>query len=309
MQIGADAGADLVGIFAEAFRFDDVEGGERRRAGQRVAAKGRAVAARLEQRGGFATGYRGTDRHTAAETLGERHHIRHHTVMLEGEHLAGTRHAGLYFIEHQQPAMGVADFTQPLQVSVAANADAAFALHQLRQYGNDVAVGIGDTAHGLKIVERHSDESGHQRLEAGLNLAAAGGGQRCHGAAVERFFEHHHCGILDALLVAVVARQLDRRFVGFRAGIAEKHLVHAGGRNNTVGEFFLGRDLVDVGGVDQLADLFAQRCDQLRVAVADRVDGHSSECVQVAFALRVPQPDTLTALKGDGQAAVGVHDV
>jgi hypothetical protein len=85
----------------------------------------------------------------------------------------------------------------------------------------------GDLLDGAKSSKGTRTKPADQRLEAGLHLAVARGGKRCQGAAVEGLFHDDDGGQIDALLVAVHARQLDRRLVGLATGVAEEHLVHA----------------------------------------------------------------------------------
>ena len=58
----------------------------------------------------------GADRHAGPETLGERHHVGADAGVLEDEPLAGAADAGLHLVEHEQPAVGVADLAQLRQV-------------------------------------------------------------------------------------------------------------------------------------------------------------------------------------------------
>ena len=108
-------------------------------------------------------------------------------------------------------------------------------------------------AHGLEVVERHAHEALHQRLEAGLHLAAAGGRQRGERAAVERLLHDDDRRLGDAAVVAVLARDLDRRLVRLEAGVAEEHLVQAGDLGDAVGGGFLVGDAPQVGGMEDAA--------------------------------------------------------
>ena len=72
------------------------------------------------------------------------------------EPLAGAAHAALHFVEHQQPAVLVADAAHFLQVAHGRRPDPAFALDHLEEHGDDVRVGAffgarddGDGANGL----------------------------------------------------------------------------------------------------------------------------------------------------------------
>ena len=65
----ADQRADALGVGHQAILLDRVERRQRRRAGQRIAAEGRAVIARLEHAGRLAGRQAGADRHAGTEPL------------------------------------------------------------------------------------------------------------------------------------------------------------------------------------------------------------------------------------------------
>src|SRR6185312_6066353 len=108
---------------------------------------------------------------------------------------------------------------------------------------------------------------------------------------------------------AVPPDDLQRRLVGFGAVVAEEHPATAAQQAD---EPLRQRDarLVheQVAGVDQHADLAADRLDQGRMAVAEGRDRDAGDAVEVADAVDVPDPGALTA--GDGHrrgAVVGHH--
>src|SRR5208282_5359125 len=142
----------------------------------------------LEHSGGGSGGKTDADRHAVAESLGERDHVRFDIGVLECKPLAGTAGAALYFVQHQQPLIGVADFAQPAQVIGMAEVDAGFTLDQLDQHRNNVAIVLGDLPDRAKVVERDAYKARYQGLEAGLYFAAAGCRQSGDGASVERVF-------------------------------------------------------------------------------------------------------------------------
>ncbi len=179
--------------------------------------------------------------------------------------------------------------------------DAALALDRLEQHRHDVWIVRGELLDCRQIVKGHAHKTGHQRLEAGLHLAVAGGRKRRQGAAVEGLFHDDDRGLLDALLVSVHARQLDRGFVGLATGIAEEHLVHAGQRGETIGSGFRLADAIQVRRMHEAADLLAQSLDQSRMIVAQRVDRDSRQGIEIGLALLVEQAATLPVGKGDRQ--------
>jgi hypothetical protein len=132
-----------------------------------------------------------------------------------------------------QPLL-VADLAQRRMVFGVREIDAALALDRLEQHGDDIGVARGELLDGGEVVEGHAHEAADQRLETGLHLAVAGGGQRCQRAAVEGVLHDDDGRAVDALLMAVHARQLDGGFVGLAAGVAEEHLVHARQRGQAI---------------------------------------------------------------------------
>ena len=109
--------------------------------------------------------------------------------------------------------------------------------------------------------------------------------------------------------MAKFARQLDGRFVGLEAGVAEKHIGHARQLNQ------LGRQPLGVGhmkviaGVNDLVQLVLQGGHQLGVVVAQRVHGNAGQRIQIFFAIDVPDSAALTVSQRNRQAPIGVHGV
>ena len=62
-------------------------------------------------------------------------------------------------------------------------------------------------------------------------------------------------GASRSFVVAIEARQLDRRFVGLATGVAQEHFLHAGDFAQFIGDQLLLANLVQVRGMDQFADL------------------------------------------------------
>jgi hypothetical protein len=143
----------------------------------------------------------------------------------------------------------------------------------------------------------------------GLDLAAAGRGQRRHGAAVEGLFHHDDGRHLDALAVAIQARQLDRRLVGLAARVAEEGAVHAGQFAQPVGQFFLARHAIQVRRMDQGRSLVGNRLHQFRMGMAQPVHRHPGDRIEITLAGLIPQVGAFAAHERDGLAGIGVHQM
>ena len=151
-----------------------VNGRQRRRAGQRVAAKRGGMQERVieQYREHLFGGDRGANGHDAAtQRFGKAQNIRLNVFVLAGEHLAGAPHAGLDFIEDQQRAKLVAQLAYRGQIARRRQNHPAFALNRLKDHRRDVIAGLlalaQQRAHRIDIAKRYMTESrqqGHKRL-------------------------------------------------------------------------------------------------------------------------------------------------
>ena len=215
-------------------------------AGKRIAAEGGAVRTGAEHIGRGAASQASANGDAVAEGLGQGHDVGQNAGVLVSEQLPGAPHAGLNLVEHQQPTVAVAKGSQSGQIVIGGYDDATLALDRLHQHGDDVGAIGGGGLHGVEVVVGHAHEALHERLESGLGLAVAGGRQGCQRAAVEAVLHHQHLGPVDALAVGVQPGQLDGGLVGLRAGVREKHPIHAGGGAELVAECLLRRNSVEV---------------------------------------------------------------
>jgi len=267
------------------------------------------MVAGLECVGSFAACQACADGHAVAQRFGQGHHVRNDIAVLMREPLTCPAHAGLNFVQHQQPAMLVANATQLFQVGRIGNIDAAFALDGFDQHGNDVAIQLGDVLDVVDVVVGHAQETCNQRLKACLDFTIAGGAQGGQRTAVEAAFGNDDLRFLDALVVAVQTGNFDRCLVGFRAGIAEENPVHFGQFAEFVCQHFLLWNTVDIGAVHQQMRLFGDGLGNGWVSMAQTAYCDAAERVQILVAVAVPQIAALSPVDGDGKAIVGVHRV
>ena len=229
--------------------------------------------------------------------------------MLVTEPGSGPPHAALHFVAQQQPAVVVAQATQSALIADVGDMDTAFALHDLKHHGDDILVVLGDRAYRLEVVVRHAHESRDERFEAGLRLTIAGGRQGRHGAPVEGLLHDDDRRIVDTLLMPIEARQLDRRLVGFAAGVAEKDFVHAGQGGQFGRQLLLLRHAIKIGRMQQTTGLGGNCGDQLGVIVTERGDGDSRQGVEVDLALGVGHPAPVAVTEGHRQPGISIHYV
>jgi hypothetical protein len=94
---------------------------------------------------------------------------------LVGEPASGAAGAALDLVDHQQPALFVAELADLLKVFHPRGGDPAFALDGFQEDGDDVAIGLRQLAQRGDVVERYAHEARHQWLETLLHLLVAGG--------------------------------------------------------------------------------------------------------------------------------------
>ena len=115
-EAGQELRPPLRGPGRQALVLDGRQHGAGGPAGQRIAAEGGAVSAGAEDLRRRPPRQAGADGYAVGQALGQGHDIGLDAAVLMGEELAGAAHAGLDLVEHQQPAMAVADLPQARQV-------------------------------------------------------------------------------------------------------------------------------------------------------------------------------------------------
>ena len=284
---GGDVGEQIVAL-------DQLEHRGGRGGRERVAAERRGVghraAGRRGEAGRRALGHRdGADRDAAAQALGERHHVGRDAVVLVAPPAAGAAGAGLHLVEDQQHAGGVARLAQAAQVTVRRHHDAALGLDRLEDHR--AGVGLGDRrARGVEVAVRHELDRLEQRAEALAVLGLAGDRHRADRAAVEAADrgDDARARRLVGDDVLEPARQLERGLVGLAAGVGEEHPIGERAPGDGVG----GEDLlvvpVQVGDVDQAAELCGEALGELGVRVTQAAHRDAGGEIEVALVLDVP---------------------
>jgi hypothetical protein len=131
-----------------------------------------------------------------------------------------------------------------------------------------------------------------RRERAAMEGALEGDGAETLGVAVDELIA---AGGLDCPLDRLGAR------------IGEEHLVGEGRRHQPFGEAALAGNLVEVGEVPYLGGLLAECGHEMRVAVAQRVDGDACAEIEVALAIVGDQPAALAPFERQGRPRKGIE--
>ena len=209
--------ADQLDVIEQVGGLDRVEHREGGGAGDRVAAEGRAMVARLQRGGAVAEADAGADRQAAAEALGQGEDVGGDPFGLVREPRAGPADAGLDLVEHQQRAGPVAGRAGGGEVAGRGGDDAALALGRLEDDRRGLLVDRLAEGVGVAVVDPADVEA--ERGERRADRLLAGDRERAHRAAVEAVVggDDHR-----AVLALLAADQLERGLVGLGAGVAEE---------------------------------------------------------------------------------------
>ncbi|MNV04897.1 hypothetical protein D3C71_952060 [compost metagenome] len=195
---------------------------------------------------------RGAHRHRAVgEPLGQRHQVRGDPEALRGKGLANPAEPGDDLIEHQQDAVLVAEFTQPLQVARGRQNHPGRAGHRFDEHRGDGG-GIVQRDQSFQVVGELGTVAWQAGAEGialqvqGVAQEVAAGQQRAELLAVVGQPADRHAAKADSVVgllaadeagalalapQAVVAQHdLHRRIHRLRAGVAEEHVVERGRR-------------------------------------------------------------------------------
>ena len=131
-------------------------------------------------------------------------------------------------------------------------------------------------------------------------MPRAGRRQRPQRAAVKRAFEGDETVALGLSLGGVIAaRDLDGAFHRFGAGIAEEHQIRKTLLAEPRGKPVAIRALEQVRHVPKPGGLLLQRCDQMRMAMAERIDRDTGGEIEIALAAGRYQPGAFAALEAE----------
>ena len=227
------------------------------------------------------------DREAVAQRLRGREDVGRHAVLHVRVERAGAADARLHFIENQQRAVLVARFAQALKERGIGGQHAAFALHRLDDHRARL---LADGFTRLReIVVRQVADALRLRAEAFRILRLAADAHGKERAAVERLRERDDLDLVRTeLLDRVTAREFQRGFVRFGAGVREKGAIGEGQVGQAFRETQHRRVRVAVADVPELFALLVQHFQQFGMRVAERGDGDAAGEVDIVTAVGVP---------------------
>ena len=112
-----------------------------------------------------------------------------------------------------------------------------------------------------------------------------------------------------AFAPGVLARELDRGFVRFGAGIAEEDRIEAGEFGQAVGQRAGRFVMVEVAAVHERRGLIGDRARDARMRVAERAHRDAGDQIEIAVARLVEQIDAFAAHDVDLGARVVRHQM
>ena len=112
-----------------------------------------------------------------------------------------------------------------------------------------------------------------------------------------------------AVILGVLAGELDLAFVGLGAGVGKEDLIKAAVLDDELRGLDGGLIVEVVGAVEDGLRTLLQALDDGGMAVAETVDGDAADEVEVLVAVLVEDVDALAALHGDGHTDVVAVEV
>ena len=286
--------------------LEQLDRGERRGAGDRVAAVGRAVRARSPCLEEIGAGDHRAQGHPGRDPLGRQQDVRLDAPVLDRPHLAGPPGARLDLVGDQQDAVLVTDVAEALEEPVLGDDVAALALDRLDDDRRDL---VGrrelveqDVVEPLEVLDpavRGVEDPRQQRPEAGVVLGLRGRQRdRAVGPTVERAEERD-----DVRPLGREPRELDRRLDDLGPGVAEIGAHAARDRRDPrqlAADLGVDRQVeVRRREMDQLGRLLLDRGHDLRMRVTGRVDRDAGGEIEEEVAVDVLDDEAVAADRDD----------
>ena len=162
--------------------------------------------------------------------------------------------------------------------------------------------------HGFQIAERHLVEAADRFTEAFQILRISARRDRRQRAPVERAFEGDDApAFRRAVDVMIAPRRLDRPFAGFRARVAEEHLVRERDLDEPLGQRLLSRDPIEVRRVPELAGLLGQRRDEPGMRMPQSIHRDAGRKVEIGVTGFRIEPGPFTSCEDKVLPGVRTH--
>src|SRR5436190_3243555 len=175
--------AELLGRIKESVLLDHFNRGNARPGGDGVAAEGGGMHAGAEAGGDLRSREHRPARQTAAESLGEGHHIGGHAVMLVAEPFSRPAATSLDFVEDEEEIIVVRQFAEALQKAGRRELDATFSLNGLDH--NRTGVAVNQFRSRCQVAMRGIAETGDERTKSLVIFWLGGGCQRAERPSVK----------------------------------------------------------------------------------------------------------------------------
>ena len=232
-------------------------------------------------------------------------------MVAAGQQAAGARDAGLDLVRDEEHVALLARSDGAGDVVVGRHIHTLLALDGLHEEGADVRV-LQRLLQRWDVIVGDHLEARCERPEAAL---AVGVGAHAHdgdGAAVEVAFTHNDLGLSGGdtlLLIAPLARHLDRRLHRLGAGVHGQHAVIAEERTDRAGVLPEHAVVEGAAGERHARCLLLHHLHQTRVAVTLVHRAVGAEEIVVALALHVPHEHALATVQDHREGVVVVGTV
>ena len=262
----------------------------------------------------FVDRYRAHRQVSVRERLGHGHDVGPNAEALRGEGPAGTAEPGDDLVEHEQDAVTVTDFTQPLEVAERSDERPGRTRNRLHEAGGDRLRSV-EAHEALEIVGEfcsfrrlapaeavfgkpgvaHVGDVRHAGAEGFAVLDHAAQAGAAHVDTVVCAFPGHHARSRALAPGAMIGeRDLYRGIDRLRARVSEEDAVDAvGGEGGHAPREFELRRMAELKGraVVEFQELAVDRIGDFRPAVARRYAEEAGRAVEDLFALVVAEED------------------
>ncbi|MPN04036.1 hypothetical protein SDC9_151272 [bioreactor metagenome] len=221
------------------------------------------------------------------DALCERDRVRLDAVLLEAEERARSADAGLHLVDEQQNIAGLAEARNLLHKRLIERQHAAFALDELHQHRADGAAHTAGLYAG-DVVRLRVDKPFRKREKEIVKHILPRRGEGGNRPPVEGVVQRHDRVSACAVFVkGIFPREFDRALVRLRAGVAEKHALHAGALDERLGDGSRGFGVEKVRDVRELFCLRRDGSQPAFVAAAEGANADSACKIEIRLAVKI----------------------